>query len=85
LTPAAHRPGFFLAIKQQPRKEKAMTNSFIDYWDAVDAAMLRHFGTDTAAAGIGAGTVSEGYDYGRAPEDLAFWCGVKFSLSTIGG
>ena len=29
--------------------------SFIDYWEAVDAAMLKFFGIDTGDAGIGAG------------------------------
>jgi hypothetical protein len=82
LTPAAHRPGFFLATSNHERK-KAMTDSFIDYWDAVDAAMLEHFGADTGSAGIRVEVISDGYDGGWTPEDFAFWCGVNFELAML--
>lgn len=32
--------------------------SFIDYWDAVDAAMLKFFGIDTGDAGIEADRIA---------------------------
>ncbi len=58
-------------------------NSFIDYWDAVDAAMVRHFGTHTGAAGIGAGTVSDGFEHGWSPDDFAFWCGENYGWTML--
>jgi hypothetical protein len=60
-----------------------MTNSFIDYWDAVDAAMLEHFGRDTGAAGIGARLISDGHEHGWSPEDLAFWCGENYGWTML--
>ncbi len=60
------------------------TRPFIDYWNAVDAALQKHFGTDTGSAGVGAGWISQGYDHGWSPEDLAFWCGENYGLTMRG-
>ncbi len=63
-----------------------MTNeTFIDYWNAVDAAMQEHFGLDTGTAGIRAKVIADGYEYGWNPEDFAFWCGVNYDLAMISG
>ena len=57
--------------------------SFIDYWDAVDAAMLKFFGIDTADAGIGADRIAAAQEEGDTPEDFALWFGEKYGLKTI--
>ena len=60
-------------------------NSFIEYWNAVDAALQEHFATDTGVAVIGARVISDGYEHGWSPDDFAFWCGENYSLTTAGG
>jgi cysteinyl-tRNA synthetase len=57
--------------------------SFIDYWDAVDAAMLKFFGIDTGDAGIGADRIAAAQEEGDTPEDFALWFGEKYGLKTI--
>jgi hypothetical protein len=51
---------------------------FIDYWDAVDAAMLKFFGIDTGDAGIEADRIAQ--EGGDTPEDFAIWFGEKYGL-----
>ena len=55
--------------------------SFIDYWDAVDAAMLKFFGIDTLDAGIEADRIAHGQEDGDTPEDFALWFGEKYGLT----
>ena len=59
------------------------TETFIDYWDAVDAAMQQHFGLDTGSAGIRTEVIADGSDGGWAPGDFAFWCGVNYELAML--
>jgi hypothetical protein len=59
--------------------------SLIDYWNAVDAALQEHFGTDTADAGIGIRRIADACEAGWAPEDFAFWCGVNYDLQMLSG
>jgi len=56
---------------------------FIDYWDALDAAMLKFFGIDTGAAGIEADLIAAAQEDGDAPEDFALWFGEKYGLTLI--
>jgi len=51
---------------------------FIDYWDAVDAAMLKFFGID---AGIEADRIAHAQEDGDTPEDFALWFGEKYGLT----
>jgi len=57
--------------------------SFIDYWDAIDAAMKKLFGIDTFDASIGAACVSLAQDDGTTPEDFALWFGEKYGLTLM--
>lgn len=59
------------------------STSFIDYWRAVDAALMRHFGIDTADAGIEAALIAEFQEAGDTPEDFAHWYGKKYDLTYI--
>jgi hypothetical protein len=53
---------------------------FIDYWDAVDAAMVKLFGIDTFDAGIEADCIATAQDESTSPEDFALWFGEKYGL-----
>ncbi len=57
--------------------------AFIDYWHAVDAALMRHFGIDTADAGIEADLIAEFQQAGDTPEDFAHWYGKKYDLDYL--
>ena len=57
--------------------------SFIDYWDAVDAAMLKFFGIDTGDAGIEADRIAAAQEEGDTPEDFALWFGEKYGLTLL--
>jgi hypothetical protein len=57
--------------------------SFIDYWDAVDAAMLKFFDIDTGDAGIEPDLIAAAQEEGDTPEDFALWFGEKYGLKTI--
>ncbi len=59
------------------------TEAFIDYWNAVDTAMQKHFGLDTGTADIGAGLIADGHEHGWSPEDFAFWCGEKYGWAML--
>jgi hypothetical protein len=56
---------------------------FIDYWDAVDAAMLKFFAIDTGDTGIEADLIASAQEEGRTPEDFALWFGEKYGLRTV--
>lgn len=57
--------------------------SFIDYWDAVDEAMLRLFAIDTTATGIGPDLIAAAQEVGRTPEDFAIWSGENYGLKKV--
>jgi ATP phosphoribosyltransferase regulatory subunit HisZ len=57
--------------------------SFMDYWEAVDAAMLKLFAIDTGDAGIEADLIAAAQEEGQTPEDFAFWFGEKAGLNTV--
>jgi hypothetical protein len=57
--------------------------SFIDYWDAVDAAMLKFFGIDTFDAGIEADRIASAQEEGDTPDDFALWFGEKYGLTLL--
>jgi hypothetical protein len=56
---------------------------FIDYWDAVDAAMTKFFGIDTGDAGIEADRIAAAQEEGDTPEDFALWFGEKYGLTLL--
>jgi len=56
---------------------------FIDYWDAVDAAMLTFFRIDTGDAGIEADLIAAAQEEGDTPEDFALWFGEKYGLTLL--
>jgi len=63
-----------------------MTNEstpFIEYWEAVDAAMLKFFGIDTGDAGIDADLIASAQEECQAPEDFARWYGEKYDLTYL--
>ena len=57
--------------------------SFIDYWDAVDAALLRFFGIDTWDTNMDADQIAEAQEEGWMPEELARWYGNKHDLDYL--
>jgi hypothetical protein len=59
------------------------TVPFIDYWDALDAAMLKFFGIDTCDAGIEADLIAAAQEQSDTPEDFALWFGEKYGLTLI--
>ena len=56
---------------------------FIDYWDALDTAMLKFFGIDTGDAGIEADLIAAAQEEGDTPEGFALWFGEKYGLTLI--
>jgi len=63
-----------------------MTNEptpFIEYWEAVDAAMLKYFGIDTGKAGIRPRLIAAAQEAGQSPEDFAKRCGDKHALTYL--
>ena len=57
--------------------------SFMDYWEAVDAAMLKLFAIDTGDAGIEADLIAAAQEEGQTPEDFALWFGEKYGLKLL--
>jgi ATP phosphoribosyltransferase regulatory subunit HisZ len=57
--------------------------SFMDYWEAVDAAMLKLFAIDTGDAGIEADLIAAAQEEGQTPEEFALWLGEKAGLNTV--
>jgi len=58
---------------------------FIDYWDAVDEAMLKFFGIDTRDAGIEPDLIASAQEECQTPEEFARWYGDKYDLTYIDG
>lgn len=54
---------------------------FIDYWNAVDKAMLKIFAIDTIDAGIGPNLITAAKEEGQIPEDFALCFGEKYGLN----
>jgi hypothetical protein len=54
--------------------------SFVDYWNEVDAAMTKLFGIDTGDAGIEPDLLAAVQEEGQTPEDFALWFGEKYGL-----
>ena len=57
--------------------------SFMDYWEAVDAAMLKFFGIDTSDAGIDVDLIASAEEGCQMPEDFARWYGEKYDLTYL--
>jgi len=57
--------------------------SFIEYWEAVDAAMLKFFGIDTSDAGIDESLIASAQEECQTPEDFARWYGNKHDLTYL--
>jgi hypothetical protein len=57
--------------------------SFINYWDAVDEAMLKLFAIDTADAAIEADLIAAAQEEGQTPEEFALWCAQIFKGSAV--
>jgi len=49
--------------------------SFIDYWDEVEAALLKLYAADTNDARIIPDWIAAAQDEGQAPEEFALWIG----------
>jgi len=47
---------------------------FMDYWDAVDVAMVKLFGIDTTDAAIEPDLIAAAQEEGWTPEEFALWC-----------
>ena len=63
---------------QRPNILHIMTDqqtTFIEYWEAVDAAMLTFFGIDTSDAGIDESLIANAQEECQTPEDFARWHG----------
>ena len=56
---------------------------FIEYWQAVDTAMLKLFGIDTTDAGIDAALIASAQEECQTPEDFARWYGTKHDLTCL--
>jgi hypothetical protein len=56
---------------------------FMDYWEAVRAAMLKFFGVDTSDAGIDPALIASAQEECQAPEAFARWHGNKHDLTYL--
>jgi hypothetical protein len=52
--------------------------SFIDYWDAIDAAMLKLFGIDTYVARIDVDLIASAQEECWTPEEFVRWIGKNY-------
>jgi len=59
--------------------------SFMDYWNGVDAALMKHFSIDTSDAGIEPDMLAGAQEEGQTPEQFALWLGEKYGLKTVPG
>jgi hypothetical protein len=57
--------------------------SFMHYWSAVDAAMMKLFGIDTGDAGIEPDVLAGAQEEGQTPENFALWFGAKYGLTPL--
>lgn len=56
---------------------------FMHYWDAIDAALMQHFGIDSCDAGIEPDTIAGAEESGWSPEEFALWYGEKYDLTPL--
>ncbi len=54
--------------------------SFMEYIEAVDAAMIKYFGIDTSEAGIEMDMLADAQEECQTPESFALWYGEKYDL-----
>jgi hypothetical protein len=57
--------------------------SFMDYWNEVDAALMQLFGIDTSDAGIEPDEMAGALEEAQPPVDFALWFGEKYGLTTL--
>jgi hypothetical protein len=57
--------------------------ALIDYWDVVDAAMMKLFGVDTWDAGVELDLIAEAQENGDSPEEFAVWFGRSHGLTVL--
>jgi hypothetical protein len=57
--------------------------SFIDYWNAVDAALEKFFGLHSGAAGVAPYLIAIAQEEGDDPEQFALWFGEKYGLARL--
>ena len=55
----------------------------MDYWNAVDAALMTHFCIDTSDAGIEPAQIAGAQEEGQTPEDFALWFGARYGLTPL--
>ncbi len=56
---------------------------FIEYWDALDAALLKFFRIGTWDAGIEADVIAAAQEEGNTPEDFVLRFGEKCGLILV--
>ncbi|MGP0076206.1 MAG: DUF3768 domain-containing protein [Bryobacteraceae bacterium] len=56
---------------------------FIEYWEAVDTALLKFFGVDTSDVGIDESLIASAQEECQTPEDFARWYGEKYDLTYL--
>jgi hypothetical protein len=77
---------FAPAVGVTQTKEATMNDEatpFIEYWRAVDTALLKLFGIDTADAGIEADLIASAQEACQSPEEFARWYGAKHDLTFL--
>lgn len=57
--------------------------AFIDYWDAVDRELRRHFAIDSWDAGIEPETIASAQEDDWTPQEFALWFGEKYDLTRL--
>jgi hypothetical protein len=57
--------------------------SFMEYWNEVDAALMKRFGIDTSDAGIEPDEIVGAQEEGQTPEDFARCYGDKYALTYL--
>ena len=82
------RSGSTRCAGSKTRRGKAVqherrTVSFLDYWNAVDAAMPKLFSIDTCDASIDAKAIASAQDEVSTPDEFARWCGDKYVLDYV--
>jgi hypothetical protein len=57
--------------------------AFIDYWDAVDDALLKLFGIDSWDAGMDVNLIAAAQEECQTPEECARWFGESRNLNYL--
>jgi hypothetical protein len=57
--------------------------SFGEYWEAVDAALMKCFGIDTCDAGIEPDLLASCQEDCDTPDEFALWFGEKYGLTLM--